>query len=100
MPKMRAVQVPRPKAAFEIVERDIPEPGPGSVRVKVQACGICHSDGLVTEGAFPLVEYPRVPGHGVIGGVDASGPGATRWPPGTRPPVLRPRACAASCERC
>ena len=55
MPKMRAVQVPRPKAPFEIVEREIPEPAVGSVRIKVQACGICHSDTLTKEGSFPLV---------------------------------------------
>src|SRR5881275_3272423 len=65
--KMRAVQVLRPNAPFEIVEREIPDPGPGSVRIKVQACGICHSDTLTKEGAFPLVRYPRVPGHEVVG---------------------------------
>jgi D-arabinose 1-dehydrogenase-like Zn-dependent alcohol dehydrogenase len=58
MPKMRAAQVPRPKAPFEIVEREIPSPGPGSVRIKVQACGICHSDTLTRDGTFPLVKYP------------------------------------------
>jgi D-arabinose 1-dehydrogenase-like Zn-dependent alcohol dehydrogenase len=67
MPKMRAAQVPRPKAPFEIVEREIPSPGPGSVRIKVQACGICHSDSLTRDGTFPLVQYPRVPGHEVVG---------------------------------
>src|SRR5438552_16097653 len=67
MPKMRAVQVPHPKARFEIVEREIPEPGPGSVRIKVQACGICHSDTITRDGTFPLVQYPRVPGHEVVG---------------------------------
>jgi D-arabinose 1-dehydrogenase-like Zn-dependent alcohol dehydrogenase len=73
MPKMRAVQVPRAKGPFEIVEREIPEPTPGSVRIKVQACGICHSDLLTKEGILPGIQYPRVPGHEVIGMVDAVG---------------------------
>src|SRR5260221_4110941 len=100
MPKMRAVQVPRPKAAFEIVERDIPEPGPGSVRIKVQACGICHSDSLVTEGNFPLVEYPRVPGHEVIGVVDAVGSGVTRWSPGQRAGIGWHGGNCGYCDAC
>lgn len=84
MKTMRAVQVSRPKAPFEIVEREIPEPGPGWVRIKVQACGICHSDSLTKEGGFPLVKYPRVPGHEVAGIVDAVGSGVARWAPGQR----------------
>src|SRR5260221_2160049 len=100
MPKMRAVQVPRPKAAFEIVERDIPEPGPGSVRIKVQACGICHSDSLVTEGNFPLVEYPRVPGHEAIGVVDAVGSGVTRWSPGQRDRIGWDSRNCIRCQSC
>ena len=84
MPKMRAVQVPRPKGPFEMVERDIPEPGPGKVRVKVQACGVCHSDTLVREGTFPGIQYPRVPGHEIIGTIDALGAGVVRWKPGQR----------------
>ncbi len=84
MAKMRAVQVAGPKAPFEIVEREIPEPGPGSVRIKVQACGICHSDSLTREGTFPLVGYPRIPGHEVVGIVDAVGAGVVRWAPGQR----------------
>jgi D-arabinose 1-dehydrogenase-like Zn-dependent alcohol dehydrogenase len=83
MPKMRAAQVSGPKAPFEIVEREIPEPRPGTVRIKVQACGICHSDTLTKEG-FPLVQYPRVPGHEVAGVVDAAGSGVVRWKPGQR----------------
>src|SRR5436309_1146231 len=75
MGTMRAVQVSRPKGPFEIVERQIPEPGPGSVRIKVHACGICHSDSVTKEGAFSGIQYPRVPGHEVAGGVDAVGPG-------------------------
>jgi D-arabinose 1-dehydrogenase-like Zn-dependent alcohol dehydrogenase len=79
MPKMRAVQIPRAKGPFEIVERDIPEPEAGMVRIKVQACGVCHSDVLTKEGIFPWIQYPRVPGHEVVGTVDAVGPGVPRW---------------------
>src|SRR5260370_34631886 len=82
--KMRAAQVARPNAPFEIVEREIPEPGPGSVRLKVQACGVCHSDSLTKEGTLPLVQYPRVPGHEVVGIVDAVAPGVGRCEPGQR----------------
>jgi D-arabinose 1-dehydrogenase-like Zn-dependent alcohol dehydrogenase len=85
MPKMmRAVQVSRPKGPFEIVEREIPEPGPGSVRIKVQACGICHSDTVTKDGLFPGVAYPRVPGHEVVGVVDAIGSGVAGWNVGDR----------------
>src|SRR5260370_28944899 len=84
MATMRVVQVPRPNGPFEIVERPIPEPAVGSVRIKVQACGICHSDSLVKEGAFPGIQYPRVPGHEVAGVIDAVGPGVSGWSPGQR----------------
>jgi D-arabinose 1-dehydrogenase-like Zn-dependent alcohol dehydrogenase len=82
MPKMRAVQVPRPGAPFELVERDIPDPGPRSVRIKVRSCGICHSDVLTKEGAFPGIRYPRVPGHEVAGVVDAVGSDVVGWDAG------------------
>jgi D-arabinose 1-dehydrogenase-like Zn-dependent alcohol dehydrogenase len=72
--KMRAVQVPYAKGPFEIVERDIPEPTARTVRIKVQACGVCHSDSVTKEGLFPGIPYPRVPGHEVIGVIDAIGP--------------------------
>ena len=100
MPKMRVVQVTRPKAPFEIVEREIPEPGPGSVRIKVQACGICHSDSLTKEGTFPLVEYPRVPGHEVVGVVDAVGSGVARWKPGQRVGVGWHGGSCGYCDPC
>src|SRR5882762_9426419 len=100
MPKMRAVQVSRPKAPFEIVEREIPEPGPGSVRIKVQACGICHSDTLVRDGTFPLVGYPRVPGHEVVGVVDAVGSGVARWAPGQRVGVGWHGGNCGYCDAC
>src|SRR6266496_2309057 len=75
MPKMRAAQIVRPNGPFEIVEREIPQPAAGWVRIKVQACGICHSDSLVKEGLWPGLQYPRVPGHEVVGTVDAVGAG-------------------------
>ena len=83
---MRAVQVAKAGGPLELVERPIPEPGPGTVRVKVQACGICHSDSLTVEGHWPGgIQYPRVPGHELIGVVDAVGPGVPeRWQAGQR----------------
>ncbi len=81
---MRAVQVPRAGGPFEIVERPIPEPGAGLIRVKVQACGICHSDSVTKEGLFPGIQYPRVPGHEVVGTVDEVGAGVAGWTPGER----------------
>ena len=82
--KMRAAQISRPGGPFEIVERDIPQPGPGHIRIKVQACGICHSDSLTKEGQWPGIQYPRVPGHEVIGVVNALGAGVTQFKPGQR----------------
>lgn len=77
---MRAVQVSRPGGPLELVERPIPEPGRGQVRIKVKACGICHSDAITKDGLFPGIEYPRVPGHEVIGVIDALGPDVPdRW---------------------
>src|SRR6201995_1663199 len=84
MATMRAVQVPRAGGPLELVERPIPEPGPGTIRVKVQACGICHSDSLTKEGLMPGIIYPRVPGHEVIGIVDQVGEGVARWTTGQR----------------
>jgi D-arabinose 1-dehydrogenase-like Zn-dependent alcohol dehydrogenase len=84
MARMRAAQVRDAKGPFEIVEREIPEPGPGSVRVKVQASGICHSDALTKEGIWPGIRYPRVPGHEVAGIVDAIGAGVAGLEPGAR----------------
>lgn len=84
MPKMRVVQVPKPKGNWEFVEREIPSPGPGEVRVKVEACGVCHSDSVTKEGLFPNIQYPRVPGHEVIGIVHATGSGVQGWTEGER----------------
>src|ERR1700730_4471303 len=82
MTKMRAVQISEPNGSFEIVERDVPEPGVGMVRIKVHACGICHSDTLTKEGTFPGLSYPRVPGHEVVGVIDAVGEHVARWKAG------------------
>jgi D-arabinose 1-dehydrogenase-like Zn-dependent alcohol dehydrogenase len=82
--KMRAVQVPRAGGPLELVEREIPEPQAGWVRIKVEACGICHSDSLVKEGLWPGIQYPRVPGHEVIGIIDVVGPGVAEWKTGQR----------------
>ena len=70
---MRSVQVSKAKEPLEIVERDIPEPNNGQVRIKVQACGICHSDSFTKEGLFPDIQYPRVPGHEIAGVIDEVG---------------------------
>src|SRR5919107_2460673 len=81
---MKVAQVPAPGAKFEIVEREIPKPGAGHVRIKVQACGVCHSDVLTKEGALPGIEYPRVPGHEVVGRIDEVGAGVSEWTKGQR----------------
>ena len=81
---MKVAQISKPKAEFEIVEREIPEPGAGQVRIKVQACGVCHSDVLTKEGLWPGIQYPRVPGHEVAGIVDAVGDGVSAWKKGQR----------------
>lgn len=81
---MKMAQVAGPGAEFQIVEREIPEPGVGHVRIKVQACGVCHSDAFTKEGQWPGIEYPRVPGHEVVGIVDDVGPGVSGWRKGRR----------------
>jgi alcohol dehydrogenase len=100
MPKMRAVQVSKAKGPFEIVERDIPEPSAGSVRIKVQACGVCHSDSLTKEGLLPGMEYPRVPGHEVVGLVDAVGAGVAGWKVGERVGVGWNGGYCGYCDAC
>jgi D-arabinose 1-dehydrogenase-like Zn-dependent alcohol dehydrogenase len=100
MTMMRVVQVSRPNGPFEIVERQIPEPGAGSVRIKVQACGICHSDSFVKEGSFPGIQYPRVPGHEVAGTIDAVGPGVAGWQPGQRVGVGWNGGYCGHCDPC
>jgi len=84
MAKMRAVQVPKPGADFEVVTRDIPEPPAEHVRIRVEACGVCHSDVLTKEGLIPGTSYPRVPGHEVAGVIDTVGEGVANWKRGDR----------------
>jgi D-arabinose 1-dehydrogenase-like Zn-dependent alcohol dehydrogenase len=85
MPKlMRAVQVSRPNGPFELTEREVPEPGPGEVRIQVEACGICHSDALVKTGAWPGLKLPRIPGHEIAGRVDKVGGSVVEWKKGDR----------------
>src|SRR5437016_3118981 len=84
MPTMKVAQVAKAGADFEIVEREIPQPGTGQVRIRVQACGVCHSDVLTKEGLWPGIVYPRVPGHEVAGLIDEAGPGVTQWTKGQR----------------
>src|SRR3982750_283912 len=98
--KMRVVQVPRAGGPFELVERDIPEPRPGWVRVKVEACGVCHSDSLVKEGHWPGIQYPRVPGHEVIGVIDAVGEGVKPWKNGQRVGVGWHGGNCGYCDHC
>lgn len=100
MPKMRAVQVSKPKGPFEIVEREIPSPGPGEVRIKVQACGICHSDMMVKDGLFPGIQFPRVPGHEVAGVIDAVGEGVKDWSVGQKVGVGWYGGHCTECEAC
>ena len=96
----RAVQVPRPGGPFEIVEREILQPGPRQVRVQVQACGLCHSDVLTKEGHWPGMKYPRVPGHEVAGVIDAIGSEVPRWKPGQRVGVGWLGSYCGHCESC
>jgi D-arabinose 1-dehydrogenase-like Zn-dependent alcohol dehydrogenase len=84
MSSMKAAQVSKPGGNFEIVERPIPQPGRMQVRIKVEACGVCHSDVLVKEGLWPGLQYPRVPGHEVAGRIDAVGSDVIQWKPGQR----------------
>lgn len=84
MPKMKAVQVSKAGAPFELVEREVPQPGAGQVRLKVEACGVCHSDAMVKAGAFPGLSLPRVPGHEIAGRIDAVGERVTAWKVGDR----------------
>jgi D-arabinose 1-dehydrogenase-like Zn-dependent alcohol dehydrogenase len=100
MARMRVVQVSRPKGPLELVERDIPEPGPRAVRIKVEACGVCHSEAFVVEGLFPGIAYPRVPGHEVAGVVDAVGPGVTTFAKGQRVGVGWNGGYDGTCDAC
>src|ERR1700741_850404 len=95
---MKAVQISKPGGNFEVVERPIPEPGRGQVRIKVEACGICHSDALVKEGHWPGIQYPRVPGHEIAGRIDKVGADVTQWKAGQRVGVGWPGGHCFQCE--
>src|SRR5258705_11136230 len=82
--KMQAAEISTAGGDWELIERAIPEPGAGQVRVKVEACGICRSDALVKEGVWPGLQYPRVPGHEIAGRIDALGDNVTPWQKGQR----------------
>jgi len=97
---MKAAQISKPGAAFEIVQREIPEAEAGQVRIKVQACGVCHSDVLVAEGVLPWIQYPRVPGHEVAGIIDEVGPGVTVWEAGQRVGVGWHGGHDGTCREC
>ncbi|MFZ0514516.1 MAG: alcohol dehydrogenase [Candidatus Nitrosopolaris sp.] len=97
---MRSVQVSKPKGPLEIVERDIPEPGARHVRIKVQACGVCHSDSFTKEGLFPGIQYPRVPGHEIAGIIDVVGKDVSEWKPGQRVAVGWHGGNCGHCDSC
>jgi D-arabinose 1-dehydrogenase-like Zn-dependent alcohol dehydrogenase len=84
MAKMTVVQITAPQGAFEVVNRDLPEPKPNTVRIRIQACGVCHSDAFVKEGHWPGLQYPRVTGHEIAGVIDTVGAGVTGWTKGQR----------------
>jgi propanol-preferring alcohol dehydrogenase len=100
MPTMKAMQISKAGGDFEPVERKIPEPQAGQVRIKVEACGICHSDAFVKDGGFPGLEYPRVPGHEIAGHIDAIGDGVKMWSEGQRVGVGWHGGHCFICESC
>ncbi len=100
MSKIRVVQVGHKGGPFEVIQRDMPQPGPGDVRIKVQACGVCHSDSIAKDGLFPGIPYPIVPGHEVAGVIDAVGSGVIGWKPGTRVGVGWFGGHCGRCEPC
>jgi D-arabinose 1-dehydrogenase-like Zn-dependent alcohol dehydrogenase len=97
---MKAVQVSRPGGDFEVVERPTPEPGRGQVRIKVGACGVCHSDAIVKETGWPGLQYPRIPGHEIAGRIDAIGADVTQWKPGQRVGVGWHGGHCFTCDPC
>lgn len=100
MPLMKAMQISKPGGDFELVQKEIPEPGKNEVRIKVQACGICHGDAVVKEGHYPGIKYPRVPGHEVIGIIDKLGSGIYGWKTGQRVGVGWYGGPCLKCEAC
>ena len=100
MSKMKAVQVSKPGGNLELVERNIPDPARNQVRIKVEACGICHSDALVKEGHWPGIQYPRIPGHEIAGRIDAVGADVANWKPGQRVGVGWHGGHCFTCDPC
>jgi len=100
MSTMKAVEIGKPGGSFALVEREVPEPGAGQVRIKISACGMCHSEALVKEGHWPGIRYPRVPGHEVAGVVDAVGSGVSAWKKGQRVGVGWEGGHCGSCIPC
>lgn len=100
MARMKAIQVSKPGGEWELVEREIPTPAPGSVRIKVEACGICHSDMFVKEGLWPGLQYPRVPGHEVAGRIEALGENVAQWKVGERVGVGWHGGHCGHCDSC
>src|SRR5947207_6295459 len=98
--KMNAAQISNPGGDWELIERDGPAPSNGEVRVKGEACGICHSDSLVKEGLWPGLQYPRVPGHEIAGRIDAVGENVTTWTKGQRVGVGWHGGHCFVCEQC
>jgi len=97
---MRVAQIPKGGADFQIVERDVPQPSEGEVRIKVQACGVCHSDVLTKEGLWPGIQYPRIPGHEVAGLIDDLGEGVSEWEKGQRVGVGWHGGHCGQCDAC
>jgi D-arabinose 1-dehydrogenase-like Zn-dependent alcohol dehydrogenase len=100
MPLMKAAQVSKPGGPLKLVERPIPEPGRTQVRIRVEACGVCHSDVLVKDGLWPGLQYPRIPGHEIAGRVDAVGPDVVNWKPGQRVGVGWHGGHCFTCDPC
>ncbi|TYP94911.1 alcohol dehydrogenase/alcohol dehydrogenase, propanol-preferring [Fodinibius salinus] len=97
---MKTMQINEPGADFELVDKDIPSPADDEVLIKVQACGICHSDAFVKDGLMPGIEYPRVPGHEVIGTVEEVGNNVSAWDEGQRVGVGWHGGHCYECEAC
>ena len=100
MTKMRAMVIREPRGRFQLEERELPEPGRHEVRVKVHACGVCHSDTAVVQNAMPGQRYPRIPGHEVIGVIDALGPDVDGWAMGQRVGVGWFGGSCGHCAKC
>ncbi len=98
--RARYVQVDKAGASLELVTREVPEPRLGEVRVRMEACGVCHSDSVTVAGLFPFIRYPRVPGHEVVGTVDSVGEGVTQWKPGQRAGIGWYGGHCRKCEPC